>query len=404
MRPARFLLNGKACGLAAVDRRTLCRGAIMACASLAGLLPASAQRIPGSDPRSARFAFTGCRTTRERNARGEGINVFRIQPATASWEHVQLLQGLPNPSFLACDRTGRFLYAVHGDLGDVSAYVIDNETGRISPINQQSTGGRNPVHLLVDTTNRFLVIANYATGSVAVLPIRPDGGLDPLVQLVTLEGQGGPHAKEQASSHPHEIAYDRAGSVLMVPDKGVDRIFAFAFDSAKGALVRAEPAFVATRPGAGPRHIVYAPSGRLAYVNYELDSSVATYRVDPAKGSLFPIQVIPSTPDTFTGENTSSEIDCSADGRFIYVSNRGHDSIGVFATDPASGRLSPVEWVSSRGKGPRFMAIEPTGRFLYAANENSDTIVAFRIDRDSGRLSPSGDVVRTGSPTCIAFL
>lgn len=170
MRLARFSLNGDACELAAVDRRTLCRGAVMVGASLAGLLPASAQKVPDGNSRSARFAFTGCRTTKERNARGEGINVFRLQPAAASWEHIQLHQGLPNPSFLACDRTRRFLYAVHGDLGDVSAHAIDGETGRVSLINQQSTGGRNPVHLLVDATSRFLIIANYATGSIAVLP------------------------------------------------------------------------------------------------------------------------------------------------------------------------------------------------------------------------------------------
>ena len=395
------------CGSAedVVDRRGFLHGLVAAGLTVVAATPAQAQKEPvEADGQPVRLAYTGCRTTKERNARGEGINVYRVQLETGRWEHVQLLKTTsPNPSFLTFDRTRRFLYAVHGDVGDVRAYAIDGGTGRLTPVNQQSTGGRNPVHLLADATNKFLTVANYATGSLAVLPIRSDGGLDPLVQLVQLEGEGGPHAKEQSSPHPHEIVYDRARKALFVPDKGVDRIFTFTFDAAKGSLSAGEPAFVKTRPGAGPRHIVFSPSGRIAYVNYELDSSVAAHRYDPDKKTLTAFQVIPTTPDTFTGANTSSEIDMTADGRFVYVSNRGHDSVGVFAVDEASGRLTPVEWVASQGKGPRFTAIDPTGRFLYAANENSDTIVAFRIDRATGRLTSSGETINTGSPTCIVF-
>ena len=348
-----------------------------------------------------RTAYVGCRTTRERNARGDGLRVFRIDPATAAWTPIQLVTGLDNPSFLAFDRQQRFLYAVHGDLADISAFRIDPASGELTLLNCQSTGGRNPVHLVADPGNRVIILANYATGTVAVLPRLKDGSLGPVQQLEALPGNPGPNKVEQTSSHPHEVAYDRHQRFMLVPDKGLDRIFTFRFDEAQNRLVAS--GFLPVRPGAGPRHAVFHSSAPFVFVLNELDSSVGAYRYDADTGGLAGVQLIPSIPDTFTGASTAAEIDITADGRFVFVSNRGHDSIGTFAVDPATGRLTPVAWTPSEGKGPRFMTLDPSGAVLYAANENSDTIVPFRVDAGTGRLSRMGDAIQTGSPVCIVF-
>src|SRR3954469_20210287 len=181
---------------------------------------------PAGEPGTV-FAYVGCRTTKEGNARGEGIKVYRVDPAAGTWTHVQLLKDLVNPSFLTFDAKQRFLYSVHGDSGEVSAFGIDGATGEISFLNQRSTGGKNPVHLTVDPTNRYLLVANYATGSLATLPIGGDGKLGELINLAELPGTPGPHKVEQASSHPHNIPYDADRGFLIVPDKGLDRVFVF---------------------------------------------------------------------------------------------------------------------------------------------------------------------------------
>ena len=351
----------------------------------------------------ARFAYTGCRTTKERGARGKGINVFRVDQTGGVWSHAQLVENLVNPSFLAFDREQRFLYAVHGDFSEITAFRVDRESGSLTLINQQSTGGKNPVHLVTDQSNMFMIVANYATASLALLPVRPDGGLDPLIQLLQLPGTGGPNKVEQAGPHPHHVVYDPAGRFLIVPDKGVDRIFTVEFDKTTPALKLAAPGFVATRPGAGPRHASFHPSLPIVYVNYELDSSLSVNRCDSSTGVLTPIQVVPSIPDTFVGANTSAEVEVDPTGRFVYVSNRGSDLIGTYSIDSSTGRVSPVGWTSSGGLGPRFMKIDPSGTMLHAANELSDTIVTFAIEPESGKLLPTGQVIETASPTCIAF-
>ena len=356
-----------------------------------------------NDSRFARFAYTGCRTTKERGARGKGINVYGVDPATGAWTHVQLVENLVNPSFLAFDREKRFLYAVHGDFSEISSFRIDREKGGLSLINQQSTGGTNPVHLVADPTNRFMIVANYATASLAVLPLRQDGGLEPLVQLLQLPGNGGPNKVEQTGPHPHQVVYDPSGSFLVVPDKGVDRVFTLEFDPVKPLLRLTDPGFAATRAGAGPRHASHHPSLPFVYVNYELDSSLSVNHFDRATGVITPIQIVPSTPDSFVGANTSAEVEVHPTGRFVYVSNRGSDLIGAFSIDATSGRVTPAGWTSSAGRGPRFMAIDPSGTLLHAANELTDTIVTFKIDPGTGALSPADRVIETGSPTCIAF-
>jgi 6-phosphogluconolactonase len=384
------------------ERRKILRGALLMTVVSAATTFAPAGHAEGQT-KLARFAYTGCRTTKERGARGEGINVFRVDQGTGAWSHVQLVKDLVNPSFLAFDRAQRFIYAVHGDFSEISAFRVDHETGNLTLINQQSTGGKNPVALVPDQSNTFMIVANYATSSLAVLRFRDDGGLEPLTQLLQLPGAGGPHKTDQTASHPHHLVYDPTGRFLIVPDKGVDRIFTVEVGSGVPELKLAEPGFVATRPGSGPRHASFHPRLPIVYVNYELDSSLSVNQYDQAAGRITPIQVVPSTPDTFVGANTSAEIEVEPSGRFIYISNRGSDLIGAYSIDTSSGRVGPIGWTPSGGRGPRFMKIDPSGTLLHAANELTNTIVTFKIDHESGILLPTGHVIETGSPTCIAF-
>lgn len=352
---------------------------------------------------SQQFAYVGCRTTKERNARGKGISVYRVNQLTGEWTLVQLLEGLDNPSFLAFDRTHRFLYAVHGDFGDISAHEVDTVTGKIRLLNRQSTGGKNPVHLVADPTNKFLIVANYATGSLVTMPIQPDGSLGAVVDLVQLPGTPGPHKTQQKSSHPHEVKFDRAGRFIVVPDKGLDKVFVYRIDASTGKLVPGTASPAKAREGAGPRHVDFHPTKPLAYVINELDSTITTCSYDENSGALVPLQVVPTMPTSFTGDGTGAEIAVTKSGRFVLGSNRGHDSVVTMAIDPSSGLLTPVAWAPTQGKGPRFFAIDPSGTNLYAANENSDSIVGFRIDSATGRLTPTGTVILTGSPVCIVF-
>jgi 6-phosphogluconolactonase (cycloisomerase 2 family) len=375
-------------------------------AGAAGMLAALAAGGCASMASSAAvpsFAYVGCYTTKERNGRGEGINVYRIDPASGSWTHVQLLKDVVNPSWLTFDQRRRFLYSAHGDGGEATAYQIDEPSGRLTVLNRQATSGKNGVRLAVDPANRYVVLANYSSGTVAVLPINADGSLGPLSDLPSLPGKPGPHRTEQASSHPHDVLFDPRGRYIVVPDKGLDAVFVFALDPSRGKLVPADPPFVASRAGAGPRHVAFHPSKACAYVINELDSTITTYRFDAERGGLSPLQVISTLPPAFTGNSTTSEIVVAPSGRFVYGSNRGHDSLSIFAVDDASGVLSPIGWEPTQGKTPRFFAIEPSGTFLYAANQDSDTIVAFRVDGASGRLTPTGHVVKAGSPVSIVF-
>ncbi|MBL8642773.1 MAG: lactonase family protein [Rhodospirillaceae bacterium] len=351
---------------------------------------------------SSYFAYVGSRTTKERNARGLGINVYRVDAKTGRWTHVQLVKDLINPSFLAFDRSGGFLYSVHGDLSDISSFMRDGKTGELKPLNRQSTEGKNPVHLAVDPTNTFMVVSNHITSTLALLPLRPDGALEPVCDLVKLEGKIGPHRVEQPFAKPHQAVFDPSGRYILVPDKGLDRVFCYAIDASRKKLVQAAPP-AEMREGAGPRHIAFHPGGAFAYVINELDSTLVACRFDAATGALAPFQLVSSLPDTFTGNSRAAEIEVSPDGRFVYASNRGFDSIGVYAIDAKTGRVTPVGWQPSGGKTPRFFALDPAGNFLFAANEDSDAIVSFAIDKQRGLLKPTGETVATGSPVCIVF-
>ena len=349
------------------------------------------------------FAYVGSYTSTQRRGHGTGITVYEVDPPSGAWTLVQTVPDLVNPSFLALDRRQRVLYSAHGDEDYATAFAIDTITGHLTPLNRQPTGGKNGVHLAVDATSRFLVVGNYASGTVAVLPIARDGSLEPLSDLVTLTGTPGPDPVQQASSHPHDVPFDRSGRYVLVPDKGFDKVFVFLLDATRGKLMAGYPPAVTARPGAAPRHADFHPTQPYAYVNNELDSTITTYRFEPEASVLEPRQVVSTLPPGFSGKNTTAEIALAPSGRFLYVSNRGHNSVAIFAVDAESGQLSPVGWEPAQGTTPRFFALDPSGTFLYVANQNSDTIIAFRVDPATGGLKPTGHVVQTGSPASIVF-
>ncbi|MGY2259692.1 lactonase family protein [Pseudomonas sp. SDO55104_S430] len=347
------------------------------------------------------YAYVGSRTTRERNARGDGITVYRVDQENGTLAPVQVVKDLVNPSFLALNKAGDRLYTVHGDKTDVSAFSVDKATGQLTFINTRSCEGKNPVHLALDPTERFLVVSNHIGGSLAVMNVAEDGSLGTLNQLLKLEGPLGPHRVEQPFAKPHFNPFDHTGNFVLVPDKGLDRVFSFRFDN--GKLFPADQPFVTTREGAGPRHLAFHPKAPFAYVVNELDSSVTTYGFNAQTGGLSALQVLPSLPASFTGNSRASEIEVDRSGRFLYASNRGYDSVAVFAIDQGTGLLSPVEFMPTDGKTPRFFTLTPNERFLFALNEDSDTIISMAVDPRKGALRKTGFSVSTGSPVCMIF-
>jgi 6-phosphogluconolactonase (cycloisomerase 2 family) len=352
---------------------------------------------------SAAYAYVGCYTTAERHGRGDGIHAYRMDPETGAWTHIQRVGDLINPSFVIVSHDRRFLYSAHGDETYATSFAIDPATGMLKRLNQAATGGTNGAHLALHRSRRFLAVANYATGSVAMRPVRPDGTLADHTQLVSLPGEPGPHKTEQIGSHPHQVVFDPSGRYLMVPDKGLDRVFVFRFDETSGRLTPTRQGSVQARPGAGPRHGAFHPTLPVAWVANEMHSTVTTFAWNEQDGSLKPIQIAPSLPEDYTGNNSCAEIAVSKNGLQVYVSNRGHDSVAIFAADARKGTLKPLGWQSTQGRTPRFIGLDPSNRFLYATNEQSDTVVTFRVDQAKGRLTPTGQVIRNASPVTIAF-
>jgi 6-phosphogluconolactonase (cycloisomerase 2 family) len=255
----------------------------------------------------------------------------------------------------------------------------------------------------VHPTGRALVVANYRDGTVATLPINADGTLAPLTTVIPQTGDPGPDPVERAGPHPHHSPFDPAGRFVAVPDKGLDRTFVYRFDAERGTIAPNDPPFVRVRAGAGPRHIAFYPGARHAYVINELDSTITAYDYDAEHGLLEPRQLIGTLPPAYTGRSTGAEIAVAPSGRFLYASNRGHDSIAIFAIDAQTGMLTAVGWEPTQGAMPRFFALDPSGQFLYAANQGNNTIATFRVDQTTGELTPTGQIVRTGSPVSIVF-
>ncbi len=348
------------------------------------------------------FAYVGCYTTPDRDGRGDGIHVYRLNDGGDIWTEIQNIGGLENPSLFTLRRDSSVLYSVHGGRNVMSAFSVDRASGRLALLNQMDCQGNNPVDCALDPSERFLVVGNYGTGTVAVMPLEPDGRLLPVSQLVSLTGTPGPDSAQQASSHPHAVIFDPSGDFVIVPDKGFDKTFLFRF--AGGRLTATEQASVIAKPGAAPRHATFHPTLPILYVNNELDSTVTVYEWNAANGGAAETQVVSTIPDGHEGRNTTAEIAASPCGRFLYVSNRGQDSVVLFRVAAGTGRLSYSGNTPTGGRRPRFFALGPKGQRLYAANQDSDDITGFHIDRVTGIPAPMGVVAATGSPSAISFV
>jgi 6-phosphogluconolactonase len=315
-----------------------------------------------------------------------------------------------DPSFLAIHPSRKFLYSVNelGEFrgrrgGGVSAFAIDPTSGTLRPLNQQSSAGDGPCHLVVDRAGKNVLVANYGSGSVACLPIEPDGSLRPASSVIQHRGSGA-DPRRQAGPHAHSINLDAANRFAVAADLGLDKVFIYAFDAANDKLTPNEPAFAQVAPRAGPRHVAVRPDGQVGYVINEMANTVSAFAYDPAKGSLTEVQTISTLPDDFKGTSHTAEVVAHPSGKFLYGSNRGHDSIAIFTIDASTGRLSPAGFEPTQGKNPRNFALDPTGTYLLAENMGSDSIVVFRIDGQTGALRPTGQTVTVSKPVCIRMI
>ena len=373
---------------------------------LVAMVLMSADRAGGAEPKPGGKlrVYVGTYT----RAESRGIYQFDLDPASGATQQVHLAAETVNPSFLAVHPSKRFLYAVgeignyHGKkTGAVNSFSVDPHSGKLTLLNQQPSGGAGPCHLVVDAKGKNVLVANYGGGSVAVLPINDDGRLGKATSVIQHEGSS-VNPQRQQGPHAHSINLDAANRFAFAADLGLDKVLIYRFDPLHGKLTPHGEASVA--PGSGPRHFAFHPSGKFAYVINELASTVTAFRYDGRAGRLETVQTISTLPQDFEGENWTAEVQVHPSGRFVYGSNRGHDSIAIFSVDPATGRLTAVGHESTRGQTPRNFGIDPDGSLLLAANQNSDTIVLFRIDAKTGRLKMTGKPIDVPAPVCIKFV
>jgi len=340
----------------------------------------------------------------------EGIYLCHLDLATGRLELAGLAAKAVNPSFLAIHPSRSLLYAV-GEMsnfagektGAVSAFSIDRKTGQLSLLNQAGSQGRGPCHLVVDHTGKYVLVANYGGGSVACLSIKDDGRLGKATSFVQHQGSS-VDPRRQKGPHAHSINLDAANRFAFAADLGLDKILIYRFDAKGGQLAPNEPAWAEVAPGSGPRHFAFHPSGRYAYVINELKSTVTGFRYDRRRGALEPIETVSTLPEGFDGDNTTAEVQVHPSGKFLFGSNRGHDSIAIFRIDLDTGRLTFVGNESTRGSTPRNFGIDPTGAYLLAANQATDNVVVFRIDANTGKLSPTGHSAAVPSPVCVKMI
>lgn len=355
---------------------------------------------------SALLIFVGTYTNKENSSRG--IYAVHLDPATGAFSPVELAAEARNPTFLTLHPNGRVLYSLaegaqangqHG--GSAQSFGFDSASGKLTPLNAEATGGLGGCHLTTDSTGRLLLFASYNGGDITAFPLEASGKIKPRSMSVNQIGRLGPNAARQDKPHPHSITLSPDDRFAHVCDLGLDKIFSYRLDPAAATLTAAHE--TATAPGAGPRHAKFSADGKFFYVINELNSTLAVYACAPESGALAPMQSLSTLPANFTGTNICAEIRLSPDGRFVYGSNRGHDSIAVFSRNETDGTLTLVEIVPCGGKHPRNFNLSPDGRWLVCANRDTNNLVSFRIDAATGRLKPSGSSATIPSPVCVLF-
>ena len=340
----------------------------------------------------------------------EGVYVYELSRETGELTKLATSGGIVNPSFVVVSPDGRFLYAVAETAstggrpgGAVAAFAIDPETFALTKINEQSAMGRGPCHIDIDATGRMLLVANYSEGNIASYPLKENGSMDPAASTIQHEGSS-VNEKRQEQAHAHSINVDPTNRFAFACDLGTDEVLAYRLNVATGAMTKHDTYATKTPPGAGPRHFAFHPGGRFAYAINELDNTMIAYAYDGERGVLKQLQVITTLPDDFTDTSHCADVHVSPNGRFVYGSNRGHDSLAIFAIDPDKGTLSTVGYESTRGRVPRGFNLDPSGAVLLAANQNSDNVVTFHVDEQTGEIHPTGHEIVLPKPVCVKVI
>jgi len=375
-------------------------------AVLAGGLAGCARLVPtASNPDYLVYVGTNVSSPQENT-----IYLYHLRPATGELLPLGAMKGGANPTYLTTDAAHRYLYAVSETQtylgapgGGVSTLAIDPHSAMLAMLNQQPSTGASPCYISLDRTGKNALVANYSSGSVAVLPVRPDGQLAPPSATDQHQPPTGPH-KNQDKPHAHSFLPAPDNRYVFSADLGTDKVYGYQLDAATGQLrPQAAPAFAA-KPGAGPRHLTFHPNGRWAYLENELNSTVTALAYDAKAGTFQEMETESTLPAGFAGDNSGADVHVSPDGRFLYTSNRGDNSLAVFSIAPADGRLALVQHVSTQGKTPRNFALDPSGRVLLVANQNSDNIFTYTVDKQTGMLTPTGKSVTVPSPMFVEIV
>ena len=350
--------------------------------------------------------------TYTRGGKSKGIYTLKLNMKTGTLTQVGVTEGVVNPSFLAIHPSNKFLYAV-GEIsefdgqptGGVTAFAIDPKDGGLTKLNEKSSGGAGPCHLVVDATGKNVLVANYGGGSVACLPINTDGTLEDASSFIQHKGSS-VNAQRQSGPHGHSINLSPDNKFAFAADLGLDKVLIYAFDAEKGRLTPNAPEAVEVKPGSGPRHFAFHPSGKYAYVINEMALTVTAFKYDAQQGRLDTLQTISTIPDADRNQQglSTAEIRVHPSGNFLYGSNRGHDTIAAFKINQETGELTYIENESTQGKTPRNFFIDPTGTYLLAENQSTDSIVVFRINQDTGELEPTGNSIEIPAPVCIRMI
>lgn len=374
--------------------------------SALGIAGCAVRRI-GTTKEADRMLYVGTYTDKTAS---RGIYRLRLSPGSGALSIDGIAAETLNPSFVALSPDGASAFAVNevGELdghpgGGITAFGRDAGSGALRQLGREFTNGADPCYASTDRSGRFLFVANYSGGSVAMYPVRPGGGIGSIAAFIQHHGHG-PNAERQEGPHAHCVIPDPMNRFVLVADLGLDRIMVYRFDAQSGTLNTATAGQGMLAPGSGPRHLAFHPGGRILYVTNELSSTITAFRYDADTGSLTELQTIPSVSEPTTVQNFPADIHIHPSGRFLYMSNRGHNSIAAFTIDPVTSKLSPLQLTPTGGDWPRNFAIDPSGDFLIVANQRSDSIHSFRIDSMSGRLRATGQHVSVPAPVCIRYV
>jgi 6-phosphogluconolactonase len=362
-------------------------------------------------PKSSYLLFVGTYTDKQ----SKGIYAYRFDSASSELTSLGIAAESVNPSFLAVHPNHRFLYAVNevqkykdANSGVVSAFAIDYEKGdfpaaKLQLLNAVASRGADPCYIAFDKTGKYVLVANYTGGSVAVFPVQTDGHIGESSAFVQHVGSS-VNRERQEGPHAHWIETTPDNRFAIAVDLGLDELLIYRFDAKGGSLTPNNPPYAKLDPGAGPRHLAFHPNGKFAYVVNELQSTITEFAYDASHGSLHKLKTVSTLPKTFSGSNNTAEIEVHPSGKFLFVSNRGHDTIALFSINSKTGALAPAGDFPTQGKTPRNFEIDPTGKFLFVANQNANTVVVFQIDSNTGQLIVTKQTLQVPSPVCLKFM